>query len=235
MNNAPGNIDWTVVKAVIFDVDGTLYNQKRLKAQMIKALLGHYLPRPWKYKELSIISRFRKERELLHTLKAANLEELQYQVCAEKTNQPVSLVKEVIGKWIFTHPLPFLKQAMYDQVPEFFDLLRARQIKIAIYSDYKAEEKLKAMDLQADLVLCSTDEVIDCMKPNPKALHHIAGKLNISIRECVFIGDRDELDGACARSVSMPCIIVNKNSKGETALFGELCEEVKGGGSRQRQ
>ena len=106
MNVTKENIAWKEVKAVIFDVDGTLYNQKILKGRMIKALLGHYLPRPWKYNELRIISTFRKERERLHTLKVANLEEVQYEICAKKARQPVGKVKEVIDKWIFNHPLP---------------------------------------------------------------------------------------------------------------------------------
>ncbi len=227
MKNATRNIAWKEVKAVIFDVDGTLYNQKKLKGQMMKALLGYYLPRPWKYNELRIISIFRKERELLHTLKASNLEEVQYEICAKKAGQPVSKVKEVIGKWIFTYPLPFLKNAMYSDVPEFFDLLCAHHIKIVIYSDYKAVEKLHAMELKADLVVCSTDAHIDCMKPGPKALHHIAEKLEVTFKECVFIGDRDELDGGCARSVAMPYIIVDKNARDETDLFGKLVDEVK--------
>jgi phosphoglycolate phosphatase/putative hydrolase of the HAD superfamily len=70
------------------------------------------------------------------------------------------------------------------------------------------------------------------MKPDPKALHYITGKLKVDIKQCVFIGDRDELDGACARSVSMPYIIVDKDPKGETDLYGRLCEEVRIG-SRQ--
>jgi phosphoglycolate phosphatase/putative hydrolase of the HAD superfamily len=232
MNVASESIAWKDVKAVILDVDGTLYNQKVLRGKMMKALLGYYLLRPWKYNELKIISIFRKEREVLPTLKATHLEEVQYEICAKKANQPLSLVKKVIDQWIFTYPLPFLRESMYAQVPEFFDLLRTHQIKISIYSDYKALEKLQAMGLQADLVVCSTDAAIDCMKPDPKALHYITGKLKVDIKQCVFIGDRDELDGACARSVSMPYIIVDKDPKGETDLYSRLCEEVRIG-SRQ--
>jgi phosphoglycolate phosphatase/putative hydrolase of the HAD superfamily len=76
------------------------------------------------------------------------------------------------------------------------------------------------------------------MKPDPKALHYITRKLKVDIKQCVFIGDRDELDGACARSVAMPYIIVDKDRKGETDLYRRLCEDVRlavGSGSKQRQ
>lgn len=227
MNISPGLLEWSKVRTLIFDVDGTLYNQKFLRGKMMKALLGYYLLRPWKYQELKIISVFRKERETLHSLQISNLEEAQYEICAKKVNQPLALVKQVIQRWIFTEPLQYLEESTYSHVHAFFDLLKQRNIQIAIYSDYKAAEKLQAMRLPADLIVCSTDPEIDRMKPDPKGLMYITRQLKVEVADCVFIGDRDELDGACARAANMPYIILEKDAKGETSLYRQLCEEIQ--------
>ena len=39
-------IDWTRTKAVIFDVDGTLYAQSKLRHRMLYDLLGYYTRGP---------------------------------------------------------------------------------------------------------------------------------------------------------------------------------------------
>jgi phosphoglycolate phosphatase/putative hydrolase of the HAD superfamily len=100
-------------------------------------------------------------------------------------------------------------------------------IKIAIYSDYKAEDKLKAMGLKADLVVSSTDSDIDRLKPDPAGLFHIVRQMNVLPQDCLFIGDRPELDGVCAEQAGMPCLIVEKKPFDQFDFFHKLLSELK--------
>ena len=102
---------------------------------------------------------------------------------------------------------------MYAGVADFINALKDRGIRTAIFSDYQADLKLAAMGLKADLVVAATDPRVDLFKPNPKGLIYIAQQFNVSVEECVFIGDRAELDGECARRAGMLYLEVTKKNK----------------------
>ncbi len=200
------------VKLVVFDVDGTLYDQSKLRKKMLKSLIGYYFLRPWKIKDLLIIHQFRLERETKAGFEAPNLNDKQYEWCADKLKLPIERVRSVIDKWIFNFPNKYLEACVYPGVKETFDSLNKQNIKKAIYSDYDANEKLVSMNLDADLIVSSTDLNINAMKPIPKAINYILDEFKIADKSTVlFIGDRDELDGACARNAGIPYLIINKN------------------------
>lgn len=207
------NIDWSKVKLVIFDVDGTLYDQSRLRKKMGRRLLSHYLFRPWNAYDLQIIRVFRKERELMNFNPVKNIEEAQYSLCASKIKAPAETVKKVIEKWMYQAPLEYLYGCSYPGIQDFFTSLKKRNKKIAVYSDYPATEKLLALGLNADLVVSSTDKEVDALKPDPAGLTYIMKSLDISAEDCLFIGDRDELDGECARKAGMQYYILSNEDK----------------------
>lgn len=200
------------VKLIIFDVDGTLYDQSKLRKKMFLALISYYILRPWRYRDIIILYHFRKEREKHAGLKVENLKQMQYDWCLSKVNTTLKRVKEVTDKWIFNFPNKYLQECMYPGVKSFFEELEKKQVLKAIYSDYDATAKLEYMGLKADLIVSSTDEYIDALKPLPNGLNYIISEMEISDkRNCLFIGDRDELDGACAKSAGIPFLLINKD------------------------
>jgi phosphoglycolate phosphatase/putative hydrolase of the HAD superfamily len=204
------NANWLALKVVILDVDGTLYDQLRLRKKMAYALAAHYSMRPWRLREMLILHHFRAEREKRSGYTGGDLENAQYIWCADKGNSSLDKVKRVVNQWMFTFPNQYLADCTYPGVKGFFAELKTRNIKIAIYSDYKAHDKLQAMGLEADLVVSSTDREVDRLKPDPKGLLYIANELQAKPQECLFIGDRQELDGECAINANMPYLIVDK-------------------------
>lgn len=221
-----GAVNWTGVKVVIFDVDGTLYNQKGLRKRMLFSLLSYYFKRPHRYRELMILKHFRSERERLSSNHGPDLQSSQYHWCANKGGYPLSLVRKTVDHWIFDYPNQFLKRYMFPGVASFFRSLRSASIKTAIYSDYAATTKMAAMDLHPDLVVSSTDPGIDKLKPNPKALFHIARHFGVQPSECLFIGDREDLDGACAAAAGMPFLLVDKEQR-PFQFYTELEHQLK--------
>jgi len=205
------NISWKGLKLVIFDVDGTLYRQSKLRRIMLFKLLSYYSIRPWKYKELLILHHFRLEREKRSDFTGDNLQEEQYSWCAVQTNATPKEVKKVVDKWIFNAPNKYLKSCLYPGVAKFFDDLKSLGIKTAVYSDYDATEKLKYMGLQVDLDISSTDARVNAFKPMPNGLNLILDELQITQKNtCLFIGDRFELDGRCAERAGIPFVLVDK-------------------------
>ncbi|WP_162055636.1 HAD family hydrolase [Pontibacter pamirensis] len=209
-------------KVVIFDVDGTLYHQPKLRKRMLRALLAYYALRPWRVKEVLILHHFRAEREKRSGSACSSLEDGQYAWCAQKGNYPLDKVRQVVGYWMFRFPNQYLQACLYPGISTLFDTLRNHNIKIAIYSDYKAHDKLKAMNLQADLVVSSTDPEVDRLKPDPKGLLYITGKLQVDPSECLFIGDRQELDGESAIRANMPYLIVDRKPLGKFDFYQKM-------------
>lgn len=214
------------LKLVVLDVDGTLYVQSVLRKIMRRKLLSYYLLRPWKIRELLVLYYFRKERENKAGYQGTDLEQEQYAWAAARTGRSVQSVKEIISYWIFTVPNPYLRQCMYSGLPAFFEALRRKRIRIAIYSDYDSREKLKQMGLEADFQLSSTDPRVNCFKPSPKGLLVTLAEFNIRDKEnCLFIGDRIELDGECAAAAGVPFLLVEKGSEG-TNFYNKLTSQL---------
>ncbi|WP_162054850.1 HAD family hydrolase [Pontibacter pamirensis] len=220
-------IDWKGVKAIIFDVDGTLYDQSKLRKKMLAALLSYYVLRPWRLKEMLMLSYFREERERRAGQGVADLENAQYLWCAEEKGYPVAEIRRIVERWIFQHPVRYLAGCTYPGTQDLFRLLRQKGIKIGIYSDYKAHEKLKAMNLEADLVVCSTDPEVNQLKPNPKGLLYAANQLGFAPEDCLFIGDRQEMDGDCAIRAHMPYLIIDKKPFSQFDFYQQLINNSK--------
>jgi phosphoglycolate phosphatase/putative hydrolase of the HAD superfamily len=193
---------------------------------MLFSLLSYYALRPWRVKEMLMLQHFRQEREKRPGHAGPDLENAQYAWCAERGNYKVEAIKKVVNHWMFTYPNKYLAACTYPGTQSFFQALQKSGIKIAIYSDYKAHDKLKAMGLPADLIVSSTDAHIDRLKPDPKGLLHITEKLNVAPQACLFIGDRPELDGECAKRAQMPYLIVEKKPLNTFDFYHKLQKEL---------
>ena len=210
------------LEVVIFDVDGTLYRQSALRRIMVLKLLYYYGIRPWKYRDLIILYHFRKEREKRAGFEGKDLENAQYEWCAEKSNEKIDDVRKVVDKWIFNIPNRYLKSCMYPGVAQFITNLKLHGVKTAIYSDYNSKDKLAQMQLKVDLEVSSTDPGVDGFKPLPNGLLVVLSDMKITKKEnCLFIGDRFELDGLCAANAGIPFLLVEKIET-ETDFYAKL-------------
>ncbi|KAA9325870.1 HAD family hydrolase [Hymenobacter busanensis] len=220
------DINWSTVKAVIFDVDGTLYPQAPLRRKMLVDLVRFYALRPWRLQEMLMLRRFRAEREKRPAYAAGDLANAQYAWCAAGTSYTIPEIKQVVERWMLRHPNQYLAGCMYPGTAAFFAALQAYGIKIGIYSDYPAHDKLAAMGLPADAVVSSTDAAVDRLKPDPRGLLYLAAQFDLAPEECLFIGDRPELDGLCAARAGMPFLLVDPAPAAGMPFFHQLHHQL---------
>jgi len=220
-------IDWRNIKLVIFDVDGTMYDQKRLRRKMLFSLIAYYSLRPWKWSDIKILKTFREERERNKSKPTQNLQNDQYAWCQNKTGQEINRIKKVVNHWMMVYPLRMLHKLVYPGLHELFARLKKAGIPIAILSDYPANEKMVAMGLEADLVIAATDRYVNALKPDPSGLQHIAEYFKTNISDIVFIGDRDDTDGEAARQINMQYIIIDKDKIYNKNYFRNLAEQIE--------
>lgn len=218
-------MDWSGVLGVVFDLDGTLYRQTPVRIQMARRLIRHAFRERNGWRDVRILMHFRRNREALagsHPKK--NISQAQYQATARALAIDTDLVEAVVYHWMEVVPLEVLRSARYKDVEVFFEALRARGVRIGVFSDYPIEAKLATLGLQADAVCCSIQPDVDCLKPGVAGLKKLLDNLELVPSECVMVGDRLDRDGACAQSLDMPFLLCNGRQDFYTSLLADVME-----------
>lgn len=195
-------------KAVIFDLDGTLYKKRGLKLRMA-------LKDPF---HLGLMLSERRARKTLAgrsfqvaagpaSEAIAPAQEALLQEMAKLSAKPYEEVK----RWYMHTYMPNMVDILslhYQADPKvlaFLSELRSQGAKIAVMSDYGfVEDKLEAIGLDSDCFDLITDAASEGgFKPCPQAFLSVAHKLGVDPASILVVGDRESTDGAGARSAGM--------------------------------
>ncbi len=215
------------IQLVIFDLDGTLYDQRKLRRRLYFLFIFNLFLGKINLLDLKIVAEFRRQREKHKGYSSPSLEEDQYSWCLEKTRVPVKKIRETIEKLMFNIPLGLLKKVLYPQTISFIDLLRKNEIKTAVYSDYPVTEKLLAIGIKADKTFCSTHRNIAQLKPSKKGPVEICKAFGCDTDKAIYIGDREDTDGESARMAGISFIKVHSNQARKGTFYGNLINLVK--------
>jgi FMN phosphatase YigB (HAD superfamily) len=201
-----GTVDWDRIDLVVFDLDGTLYDQGRLRAIMASLLVGETL-KSCSLNTVRVLSLFREMRERLASGPTGNLLEQQFEMTSAECGRPVSQVRHLVQEWMERKPLRYLAGCRYSGVAEIFESLRRSGRKIAILSDYAVSDKLSALGLKADIMVSAEDADIQALKPDPKGLRKVLDVARVAIGHSLMVGDRFDRDWEVANCVGMKAII----------------------------
>ena len=140
------------VRAVIFDVDGTLYDVRLMRQAMARQLLVWLVCHPFRARSaMRVIRRFRRAQEDLRdgqqVNESASLFDAQLAPAAEAAGVSMTQARAVVEEWMFRRPLAVLGNILPADVPETLVALGERGIKIGLYSDYPARDKMEAMGI----------------------------------------------------------------------------------------
>lgn len=204
-------VDWDQLDLVVFDVDGTLYDQKQLRLTMLLQLLKHAVTK-LDVSIFPVIKHYRKIRETMGDDEVFDFEAKLVKQTSELTGQSEANVTAIIHEWIETRPLPYLATARYEGLVPLFAAIKKQGKILGILSDYKATAKVNALGLSADLIISAQDAEVNVLKPHPKGLEAIASKAGVAMDRAILIGDRDERDGEAARRAGAHYLIKQKST-----------------------
>ncbi len=214
------NIDPLKLKAIVFDVDGTLYRQGPLRRAMALKLLRAHAVRPVHgFRTFRVLSAYRQAQEHLRDGSvSADLADAQIQFACDRTNIDRAFVAECVARWMEQEPLSILSSFVWPGLGEFLKACKGRGLRLGVLSDYPAEAKLDALGLTElfDVVLCAQAPDIGVFKPHPRGLHVALQKLGATPAETLYVGDRVDADAAAAAAAGVPCAILTQATSSRT-------------------
>ncbi len=193
------------ISCVVFDLDGTLYNKRLLPLRMVLA--------DWRH--LGLLRAERSARKQLagkYFGSADALYNALFGLMAQQTGKPV----ETVRTWYNQTYMPTMVRVLKKHYPltpfasETITSLQKKGIRIAIFSDYGfVQDKLEAIGFFELYIINSTLYINEApemggLKPCKEAFQNLLRTLHVNPENALMIGDRDDTDGAGARSVGMP-------------------------------
>ena len=213
------------IRAVLFDVDGTLYRQRPLRLRMAVELGMLAFTRPFRAPSIwRALAEYRRAQETLraqaHPVDAGR----QITLAAERSGMSTTDVAAIVDEWMIERPLKYLVGCRAHGLIELLDFLRAKGVRIGILSDYPAVRKIDALGIghYFSLVLCAGDPDVGTFKPNPRGFLAASARWQLDPTDILYVGDRADADGAGAAAANMPAAIVTstqlQNSNGAIAV-----------------
>lgn len=202
------------IRAVLFDLDGTLYDQRRMRTLMAMELAAVLLQRPFRApRDMRTLSAFRKAQESLRHDRSRPGPTTQLEATAARLRMPLAEVEAVTTEWMMERPLKHMARCRAAGTIELLASLRARGIELGVLSDYPAAAKLQALGIgpSFSVVLCATDPEVGAFKPNPQGFLAAAERWQLAPAEVLMVGDRADADAAGAAAAGMPCVIVGRS------------------------
>jgi HAD superfamily hydrolase (TIGR01509 family) len=189
--------------AWLLDLDGTLYDARRVKLAMAMevALLG--------FGAVRVLRHFRQEHERVRreaVIAAASPYALQIQRTAEALGKPPDEVERIVDRWMIERPLRWLPSARRQPLLDAVDRFRKGGGRTGLVSDYPARRKLHALgaELLFDVVVANGEpDGPGRLKPWPDGYLKAAEALGVAPARCLVIGDRDDTDGVAAQAAGM--------------------------------
>jgi HAD superfamily hydrolase (TIGR01509 family) len=203
------------IRAVLFDLDGTLYDQRRMRTLMAMELAAMLLRRPFQApRDWRTLAAFRKAQESLrHARRSRPGSSAQLEEAAARLRMPIAEVEAVATEWMIERPLKHMARCRAAGTIELLAWLQQRGIEMGVLSDYPAAAKLQALGIGSSftVVLCATDPEVGAFKPDPRGFLAAAERWQLAPAEVLMVGDRADADAAGAAAAGMPCVIIGRS------------------------
>ena len=204
--------------AVLFDLDGTLYDQSPLRRTMLVELMRHAARSPRAGRRiLRRLRQFRQTRENLRALgdSAPSLEEVQYSEPAAQIGEDPAALRDTVIEWMHRRPLEHLERFAKPKLAATLERLERVGLDLGVFSDYPPSAKLEALGVAGrfPVQLSATDPGINAFKPHPKGFLVGAKALGGGPSDVVYVGDRDDVDAGGADAAGMRCVVIGKAPK----------------------
>jgi HAD superfamily hydrolase (TIGR01549 family) len=203
------------IRAVLFDVDGTLYRQWPLRTAMAFELALHQLRISGSGSGLTtlrVLKVYRRTHEDLRgQVGSDTLSALQIGLAAARANVEPEAVRTIVNRWMVERPLKYLRWVRRPGLLQLLEDLAQRGIRVGALSDYACDAKLKALGVARffSLALCTAEPPINALKPDPRGFLYACERWDLDPGSVLYVGDRADVDAPGAQAAGLRCVIVS--------------------------
>lgn len=186
----------TRLRAVAFDIDGTLYDN----SVMHRRSLGFALCN-WR-----VLAAFRRIRlELRRIRPIENFSQLQAELLARELRTTPERAQEIIQTLFYdTWEQVLHRVPLCEGVRETVSAFRKAGLKLAVASDFPVRRKLGILGIEGLWECEISTEEVGYLKPNPEPFHALLDCLGEPADAVLYVGNSYRYDVEGARAVGMP-------------------------------
>lgn len=183
------------IKAVAFDIDGTLYPQFRLNTR----ILFHFI------RYVNVFYHFQRVRhQLRRTAPLPNLIRYQAILMSERMKCSTEQAAETLDSIAYSGLEKYFNNIKpFKNVEATFARLKAAGYKIAILSDFPPEQKGEMWGLRSYCDKILSAEKIGALKPSKYTFGILAMELGLEPQEILYVGNHAKYDIAGAKNAGM--------------------------------
>ena len=178
------------IRGVAFDIDGTLYSQRRLYRSAIGFALAHAR---FIYHFSHVRTALRASPRNQHGYN--NLYHHQASLLAARLRIAPRRAAEKIERLIYNRwNQRIARQPLYSGVTALLAHLQSRGVPLAIMSDFPVTEKLKAWGIQHYFQHTIECERLGTLKPSPRLFRRLAERMRLAPNTILYVGNSPQND-----------------------------------------
>ncbi|MBO6218974.1 MAG: HAD family hydrolase [Treponema sp.] len=212
------------IKAVAFDIDGTLYPSFSLYIRLVPYIIRH----------LKFYLHYNKVRRIMHrTAPLPDFYEYQARLMAEDMGCSAAEAREQIKKIAYDGLRPYFEKIKpFKNALEVFKKLHEKGFKLALLSDFPPSQKGDIWGIipYCDLIL-GTEE-IGALKPSKYPFGILAIGLELEPSQILYVGNSIKFDVRGAKNAGMKAAIIASPLK---RIFSKKIKEADISFSNYRQ
>lgn len=183
-------------EAIVFDVDGTLYDNWRMYLRSLPFALGH----------LRLLRAFSRVRRKIRTIRPIeDFCSLQAEMLAEELGMGTEEARELINRRIYREWEEKLQgMPVNSGVPELLSYLKQESsLKCGVLSDFPIERKLRFLGIEGGWDVALSSEDVGYLKPNPEPFEAAAQRMGVRPEEVLYVGNSYRYDVLGSKAVGM--------------------------------